>query len=214
LEKRKHLPAHNRVSPTRMLQRRPTAAAHRATRIPARHVGRRLGTPTNDERHKRDGYAVTASSAAQPKPVGLMQQCAKRRHSGCRWPWPCRRRIVVGSRRLRMALDRNSAIAGYYSVICRPARSSRASLLTFRSPTRPFWVNGAATNYLRCTAIRRQASTLNSWAAFWTASSGSAAWTLPTIGLWPRDKRPRSLPWAVPVSSPWRQYWPQAESLA
>jgi hypothetical protein len=79
-----------------LLQTRPAPSADRATRIPAQHVRRRIGTPPNDEGHKRDGYAMAAGVAAQPSLIGLMQQFAQRRYGGRRRPRSYWRRIVVG----------------------------------------------------------------------------------------------------------------------
>jgi len=59
-----------------MLKARPTPSADRASRMRAQHVGRRISAPANNEGHQRNGHAVTAGIAAQPKPVWLMQQCA------------------------------------------------------------------------------------------------------------------------------------------
>ena len=43
-----------------MLKARPTPTACRAPRLLAQHVGRCIGTPSNDERCERDSDAVTA----------------------------------------------------------------------------------------------------------------------------------------------------------
>ena len=60
----------------------------------AKHVRRRVPAPSDHERHKRDGDAVTTSTA-QPKPVRLTQQFTERRNGRCRRPRPCGRGIIM-----------------------------------------------------------------------------------------------------------------------
>ena len=71
---RKRLPADLRVSPRRVLQRRAAPTACRAPYMLAQHVGRRIGTPSDHERHKRDSYAVTAAAAKPQRSVDGLEQ--------------------------------------------------------------------------------------------------------------------------------------------
>jgi hypothetical protein len=53
-----------------MLQARPAPTADGAADVLAKHIGRRIGTPSDYEGHKRDSYAMAAATA-KPSPVGL-----------------------------------------------------------------------------------------------------------------------------------------------
>jgi hypothetical protein len=75
--RRRRLPADIITAPARVLQRRPTSTAYGISSVPAQDVRSRVGTPSDHERHKRDGYAVPAT-ATQPRPVWWAQQLPER----------------------------------------------------------------------------------------------------------------------------------------
>jgi hypothetical protein len=64
--RRERLPARLDITPTRMLKTRPTSTTHTTPRTLAQHIGRCVGAPSNDERHKRHGCPVITGVAAQP----------------------------------------------------------------------------------------------------------------------------------------------------
>jgi hypothetical protein len=77
---RKRLPSRSAIAATRMLKACPTTSAHRATCVPAQHVGRCVSAPAIDERHKRGSYAMTAGVAAKndgPTPPGRSRAGAR-----------------------------------------------------------------------------------------------------------------------------------------